>query len=112
MRTIREDHKRGVGSSGTDKTDVLDRPVGEEQMGQSEGYDRLEGGYDRLEGRQTGWRVDRRGGGWTDGVEGGYDMLEGRQTGWRVDRRGGGWTDGVEGGQTGWRVDRRGGGWI
>ena len=47
----------------------------------------------------TGWRVDRRGGGWTDGVEGGYDRLEGGQTGWRVDI-------------TGWRLDRRGGGWT
>ena len=51
----------------------------------------MEGGYDRLEGGQTGSRVDRRVGGWTDGVESGYDRLEGGQTGWRVDRRGGGW---------------------
>ena len=43
--------------------------VGEWTDGVEGGYDRLEGGYDRLEGGQTGWKVDRRGGGWKDGVE-------------------------------------------
>ena len=56
----------------------------------------MEGGYNRLEGGQTGWRVDRRDGGWTDGMEGAYNRLGRGQTGWKVNI-------------TWWRVDRQGG---
>ena len=68
----------------------------------------MEGEYNMVEGGQTGrkvnitgWRVDRRDGGWTDGVEGEYNRLEGGQTGWRVDTMS--WRMDM----TGWREDRR-----